>query len=97
MNNLNNENQPKLPSWAANAKSHLHVEVIPPKHDSQNFEADMELFVNKFESYMEDGFVMSVTDNAMAKLAFQADEMIEELELEPLPDQVLIHLNTFHK
>ena len=91
------EGKPKLPGWAANAKSHLHIEAIPPKHDSQNIEADIELFVNKFDSYMEDGFVMSVTDNAMAKLAFQADEMIDELELSPRPDQVLIHLNTFHK
>ena len=85
------------PSWKENARSHLHIEVIPPKHDSQNFDADLELFVNKFNSYMEDGFEMSITDNAMAKLAFQAYELIDELELEPRKDQILIHLNTFHK
>ena len=46
---------------------------------------------------MEHGFIASITDNAMANLAFQTTEVVEALDLKPYPDQVLIHLNTFHE
>ncbi|MBQ4350549.1 MAG: methylenetetrahydrofolate reductase [Clostridia bacterium] len=74
----------------------FHVEIIPPKQDSQKLEEDLELFASKFERVMESGFTASLTDNAMGLLAFQGHECITELGLRARPDQVLIHLNTFH-
>ena len=73
-----------------------HVEIIPPKQDSLKLEEDLELFASKFERVEESGFTASITDNAMGLLAFQGHECIEELGLKVRPDQVLIHLNTFH-
>ncbi len=94
---MSENNTPLAPAWAGDTAGACHIEIIPPKHDTQKLEADLELFAAKFTAYMEDGFIASITDNAMAKLAFQAYEVIGELELEPKPDQVLIHLNTFHR
>ena len=73
-----------------------HVEIIPPKQDSQKLEADLELFASKLDRVMKSGFTASITDNAMGLLAFQGHECIEELGLDIHPDRVLIHLNTFH-
>ena len=74
----------------------FHVELIPPKQDSQKLEEDLQLFASKFERVMASGFTASITDNAMGLLAFQGHECIEELGLRARPGQVLIHLNTFH-
>ena len=74
----------------------FHIEIIPPKQDSQKLEEDLDLFASKFERVMESGFTASITDNAMGLLAFQGHECIEELGLRARPDQILIHLNTFH-
>lgn len=84
--------------FARNRNGHpgFHVEIIPPKQDSQKLEEDLELFRSKFERLMQSGFTASITDNAMGILAFQGHECIEELELDVHGDQVLIHLNTFH-
>ena len=54
------------------------------------------MFASKFDKVMESGFTASITDNAMGLTAFQGHECIEELGLHTRPDQVLIHLNTFH-
>lgn len=88
---------PLGPVWADRQTRTCHIEMIPPKHDTQKIEADIATFTERFTRYTEDGFIISITDNAMAKLAFQAYEMIGELELPHRPDQVLIHLNTFHQ
>lgn len=73
-----------------------HVEILPPKQDSEKLEADLEAFGVKFNRVMESGYCACLTDNAMGHLAFQGTEMIEELGLEPKKDLVMIHLNTFH-
>ncbi|BAK48225.1 MAG: methylenetetrahydrofolate reductase [Lachnospiraceae bacterium] len=72
------------------------VEMNPPKQNSQKLEEDLATFAERFERVMESGFVASITDNAMGILHFQPHEMIEELDLKPRENQVLIHLNTFH-
>lgn len=74
----------------------FHIEIIPPKQDTQKLEEDLELFASKFDRVMKSGFTASITDNAMGLLAFQGHECIEELGLDARPGQVLIHLNTFH-
>lgn len=80
----------------SNLKTEFHVELIPPKQDSQKLEEDLTLFASKFKRVMESGFTASITDNAMGLTAFQGHECIGELGLDARPGQVLIHLNTFH-
>ena len=73
-----------------------HVEILPPKQDSEKLEADLELFAEKYNRVMESGYCACITDNAMGHLAFQGTEIIEELGLKVHPEQIMIHLNTFH-
>ncbi|MBR1496999.1 MAG: methylenetetrahydrofolate reductase [Oscillospiraceae bacterium] len=73
-----------------------HIEIIPPKHNTEDLEKDMETFAEKYNRVMESGYCACITDNAMGRMAFQGHEMISELELPVNPEQVMIHLNTFH-
>ena len=73
-----------------------HVEVLPPKQDSEKLEKDLEIFSNKYLRVMDSGYYACITDNAMGLLSFQGTEMIEELDLPVMSEQVIIHLNTFH-
>jgi len=73
-----------------------HVEVLPPKQDSEKLEKDLEIFSSKYLRVMDSGYCVCITDNAMGLLSFQGTEMIEELDLPVIPEQVMIHLNTFH-
>jgi methylenetetrahydrofolate reductase (NADPH) len=74
----------------------LHIEILPPKQDTEKLEADLGTFATKFKRVMGSGWCACITDNAMGNLAFQGTEMIAELGLEPEPGLVMIHLNTFH-
>ena len=73
-----------------------HVEILPPKQDTEKLDADLELFASKYSRVMESGYCACITDNAMGLLAFQGTELIEELLLPVNPEQIMIHLNTFH-
>ncbi|OQB13627.1 MAG: bifunctional homocysteine S-methyltransferase/5,10-methylenetetrahydrofolate reductase protein [Firmicutes bacterium ADurb.Bin193] len=73
-----------------------HVEILPPKQSTEKLEADLELFAEKYNRVMESGYCACITDNAMGLLAFQGHEIINELNLKVNPEQVMIHLNTFH-
>jgi methylenetetrahydrofolate reductase (NADPH) len=73
-----------------------HVEVLPPKQDTLKLEDDLELFASKYERVLDAGHCVCITDNAMGRASFQATELIEELELKVRPEQLLVHLNTFH-
>ena len=73
-----------------------HVEILPPKQDTEKLMDDLAAFTEKFNRVMASGYCACITDNAMGLLAFQGHECIEELGLEAKPDQVMIHLNTFH-
>jgi methylenetetrahydrofolate reductase (NADPH) len=73
-----------------------HIEVLPPKQDSEKLESDLELFMEKYTRVLDSGYCACITDNAMGHLSFQGTEMIGELELPVHPEQVMIHLNTFH-
>jgi methylenetetrahydrofolate reductase (NADPH) len=73
-----------------------HIEVLPPKQDSEKLDADLETFATKFGRVMESNYCACITDNAMGNLSFQGTEVIEELGLQPKKDLVMIHLNTFH-
>ena len=78
-------------------KNHVyHVEILPPKQNSEKLETDLQAFAEKFNRVMESGFCACITDNAMGLLSFQGHETIEHLGLRVLPEQVILHLNTFH-
>jgi methylenetetrahydrofolate reductase (NADPH) len=72
------------------------VEVLPPKQDSEKLEKDLERFSDKYLRVMNSGYCVCITDNAMGLLSFQGTEIIEELGLPVMPEQLIIHLNTFH-
>lgn len=73
-----------------------HVEILPPKQETEKLMADLELFTEKYNRVMQSGYCACITDNAMGHLAFQGTEIIEEMGLPVYPDQIMIHLNTFH-
>lgn len=75
-----------------------HVEILPPKQaiTIEKLHDGLKRFANKYNRVMEDGRCACITDNAMGLLAFQGPEVIEELNLKVNPEQVMIHLNTFH-
>jgi len=78
-------------------KNHIyHVEILPPKQDSEKLEADLKTFADKFNRVMNSGYCACITDNAMGLLSFQGHETIEHLGLKVIPEQVMLHLNTFH-
>lgn len=73
-----------------------HIEILPPKQDTEKLETDLALFAEKYDRVMASGYCACITDNAMGNLSFQGTEMIAELGLAVKPEQVMIHLNTFH-
>lgn len=73
-----------------------HVEILPPKQDTEKLLADLETFAGKYTRALDSGYCICITDNAMGLLAFQGTEIIEEMGLPVDPEQVMIHLNTFH-
>jgi methylenetetrahydrofolate reductase (NADPH) len=73
-----------------------HVEILPPKQESTKLLADLDTFKEKYLRVLQSGYCACITDNAMGLMAFQGHEIIEEMELPVHPNQVMIHLNTFH-
>ncbi len=73
-----------------------HIEILTPKQNSEQLEDDLAKFAEKYETVMKAGYVACITDNPMGHLSFQATEIIPELGLEVRPEQLMIHLNTFH-
>lgn len=91
------EEKPLPPSWLSNQRKVCNIDLTPPKHASQKFSKDLAAFRRRYESFVNDDFIVSITDNAMGKLSFQGTELIDELGLTIKPDNILIHLNTFHR
>lgn len=73
-----------------------HVEILPPKQESTKLLADLDTFKEKYLRVIKSGYCACITDNAMGLMAFQGHEIIEEMDLPVHPNQVMIHLNTFH-
>jgi len=77
-------------------RSRYFIELLAPKQDAVNLEQDLETFARKYRTILAEGHIVSLTDNPMGHLSFQATELIAELGLPVVPDQVLVHLNTCH-
>ncbi len=73
-----------------------HIEILTPKQNSEKLEEDLEKFAEKYNTVINAGYVACITDNPMGHLSFQATDIIPELGLEVKPEQLMIHLNTFH-
>ena len=73
-----------------------HIEILTPKQNSEKLEEDLGKFAEKYSMVMDAGYVACITDNPMGLLSFQATDIIPELGLPVKPEQLMIHLNTFH-
>ncbi len=73
-----------------------HIEILTPKQNSEKLDDDLEKFAEKYTQVLASGNVACITDNPMGLLSFQATEVIPELGLPVEPEQLCIHLNTFH-
>jgi methylenetetrahydrofolate reductase (NADPH) len=73
-----------------------HVEILTPKLASPAIEDDLAKFGKKYRAVIDAGYVVCITDNPMGHLSVTAMEAIEALDLPVHPDQLCVHLNTFH-
>jgi len=74
----------------------LHVELQTPKRSSEDIEKDLRTFEDKYRKVVEAGWIVCITDNPMGLLSYGAMETIELLGLPVPPEQLMVHLNTFH-
>jgi methylenetetrahydrofolate reductase (NADPH) len=74
----------------------LHVELQTPKRSSEDLDKDLRTFEDKYRKVLEAGWVVCITDNPMGLLSYGAMETIELLGLPVRPEQLMVHLNTFH-
>ncbi len=72
------------------------IELAMVKHGTEKLTERLATFAEKYRRVIDAGHAVSLTDNAMGKLAFQGHEVIRELKLEVPDRRVMIHLNTFH-
>jgi methylenetetrahydrofolate reductase (NADPH) len=74
----------------------LHVELQTPKRSSEDIEKDLATFEDKYRKVVAAGWIVCITDNPMGLLSYGAMETIELLGLPVHPEQLMVHLNTFH-
>jgi methylenetetrahydrofolate reductase (NADH) len=74
----------------------FHVELQTPKRSSEDVEKDLLVFEDKYKKVVEAGWIVCITDNPMGLLSYGAMETIDLLGLPVRPEQLMVHLNTFH-
>jgi methylenetetrahydrofolate reductase (NADPH) len=74
----------------------FHVELQTPKRSSEDVEKDLLTFEDKYRKVLAAGWSVCITDNPMGLLSYGAMETIELLGLPVRPQQLMVHLNTFH-
>lgn len=72
------------------------IEVLAPKQSTTDLDAALERFAKRYETTLAAGCAVSIPDNPMGVLRFQAVELITELGLSVPAGRVLAHLNTCH-
>jgi len=77
-------------------KNIFHVELQTPKRSSEDIEKDLRTFEDKYRKVVEAGWIVCITDNPMGLLSYGATETIDLLGLPVHPEQLMVHLNTFH-
>ena len=78
------------------ARSYL-IELLTPRQDAPDFEADLVVFRDRFAKIRAHDGIVSIPDNPLGNLHFTAMEVLTFLELDLQPETLLIHLNTFHR
>jgi len=74
----------------------FRVELQTPKRSSEDIEKDLLVFEDKYRKVVEAGWIVCITDNPMGLLSYGAMETIDLLGLPVRPEQLMVHLNTFH-
>src|SRR4030042_1571746 len=74
----------------------FHVEPQTPKRSSEDIEKDLRTFDEKYRKVVEAGWIVCITDNPMGLLSYGAMETIDLMGLPVRPEQLMVHLNTFH-
>ncbi len=73
------------------------MELLAPKQNAADVEADFEKFQARYELFLQRDYVICVTDNPMGNLSYMATEMIDAFALPVKADNLMMHLNTFHR
>jgi methylenetetrahydrofolate reductase (NADPH) len=73
-----------------------YVELLTPKQSSADLDADLESFAAKFHRILDGGCAVSIPDNPLGVVHFQAMETLPELGLQAPPERLMVHVNTFH-
>jgi len=73
------------------------IELLTPSQASVDLDAALERFGKRYTRILKSGSMVSIPDNPLGRLHFTALETLTYLELEPAPEQLLVHLNTFHR
>ena len=74
----------------------FHVELQTPKRSSEDNEKDLTTFADKYRKVVDAGWTVCITDNPMGLLSYGAMETIDLMGLPVRPEQLMVHLNTFH-
>jgi methylenetetrahydrofolate reductase (NADPH) len=77
-------------------KARDYIEVLTPKQNVEDLDGALERFVDRVQTVVHDGYVVSVPDNPMGTVHFEVLDVLGELDVEVPPRQLLVHLNTFH-
>jgi len=73
------------------------IELLTPKQDAQDLDKDMGKFDERYQLFLENDMVICVTDNPLGNLSFMGPEIIDVLELPVKAENLVVHLNTFHR
>jgi methylenetetrahydrofolate reductase (NADPH) len=73
------------------------VELVAPRQDTQYLENDFRKFNERYRLFLDNDMVICITDNPMGHLSFMGPEIIDTLELPVKTDNIMVHLNTFHR
>jgi len=72
------------------------IELLTPKQDSDELEAQLAVFADGYRRVMDAGTAVSIPDNPMGQPRFTPLEVMDFLELRMDPERTLLHLNSFH-
>lgn len=73
------------------------IELLTPAQAAADLDAALERFKARYTRILASGSVVSVPDNPMGHLRFTALETLAFLDLPVKPEQLLVHLNSFHR
>jgi methylenetetrahydrofolate reductase (NADPH) len=74
----------------------VFIELLTPKQSSADLDKSLASFAYRYQAVLAAGHTISIPDNPMGNIHFQATEMISELGLPVAGENLLIHVNTFH-